>query len=114
MAIQNLSFAELLASANRAASSPVLNMGPPSPTTQTVRITPSTSQGLTLAPSFTAPAETITLPTTPINQIPFEELIQATDAALYYAKRTGKNHTCLASEVALSEVTRVETYISWN
>jgi len=103
MAIQNLSFADLLASANRAASSPLLNMGPPSPTgpvsttpilgpqsitinrpepapsnTQTVRITPSMWQGLTLAPSFTAPAETITLPTTPVNQMPFEELIQAT------------------------------------
>ncbi len=38
-----------------------------------------------------------------------EELVQATDAALYYAKQTGRNRTCLAHEVALSQVIRMET-----
>ncbi|MFC2007875.1 diguanylate cyclase [Chloroflexota bacterium] len=38
-----------------------------------------------------------------------EEIIRAADAALYYAKQTGKNRTCMASEVVLSEALRVES-----
>lgn len=103
MAIQNLSFEDLLASAQRASSSPFLNMGPPSPTgsvantatqgpqsitinqpipapstTQTLRITPSPSQTLTLSPSFTSPVQTIPLPESPVNEMSFEDLIGAT------------------------------------
>jgi hypothetical protein len=68
MAIQNLSFADLLASANRAASSPVLNMGPFPPSQQPAVVSPRTPMAV----------ETITLPTTPVNQMPFEDLMQAT------------------------------------
>jgi len=103
MAIQNLSFADLLASAQRASSSPVLNMGPPSPTgpvsstpilgpqsitinrpppaaptTQTLRITPSPSQTLTFSPSFTSPVQTISLPERPVKEMSFEDLVGAT------------------------------------
>jgi diguanylate cyclase (GGDEF)-like protein/putative nucleotidyltransferase with HDIG domain len=38
-----------------------------------------------------------------------EDLIHSSDAALYYAKQTGKNRTCLACEVVLSDVLRMET-----
>lgn len=47
--------------------------------------------------------------TWPTDGVMREELIQTSDVALYYAKRTGRNHTCLACEVKLSEVLRVET-----
>jgi diguanylate cyclase (GGDEF)-like protein/putative nucleotidyltransferase with HDIG domain len=37
-----------------------------------------------------------------------EEIIRTADAALYYAKQTGTNRVCLASEVALSQVVKME------
>jgi diguanylate cyclase (GGDEF)-like protein/putative nucleotidyltransferase with HDIG domain len=37
-----------------------------------------------------------------------EELIRTVDAALYSSKQTGRNRICLASEVVLSEVIRME------
>ena len=40
----------------------------------------------------------------PTDGIMKEALIQSSDAALYYAKQTGKNRTSLACEVALTEV----------
>jgi diguanylate cyclase (GGDEF)-like protein/putative nucleotidyltransferase with HDIG domain len=40
----------------------------------------------------------------PTDGIMKEALIQSSDAALYYAKQTGKNRCCLACEVALTEV----------
>jgi len=43
----------------------------------------------------------------PTDGVMREEIIQAADAALYYAKQTGKNRTCLACEVALSEALRM-------
>jgi len=43
----------------------------------------------------------------PTDGVMREEIIQAADAALYYAKHVGKNRTCLACEVALSEVIRI-------
>ncbi|MDP2931367.1 MAG: diguanylate cyclase, partial [Chloroflexota bacterium] len=45
----------------------------------------------------------------PTDGVMREEIIQAADAALYYAKQTGRNRTCLACEVALSEVLRMES-----
>jgi diguanylate cyclase (GGDEF)-like protein/putative nucleotidyltransferase with HDIG domain len=46
--------------------------------------------------------------TWPTDGVSKEDLIRASDAALYYAKQTGKNKTCLASKVALSEVFRLQ------
>ncbi len=43
-----------------------------------------------------------------------EDLIQASDTALYYAKQTGKNRTCLACEVALTDVLRTGANIKDN
>jgi len=45
----------------------------------------------------------------PTDGVMKEELVQAADAALYYAKQTGKNRICLACEVALSEVLRMQS-----
>ncbi|OGO23549.1 MAG: hypothetical protein A2144_11160 [Chloroflexi bacterium RBG_16_50_9] len=45
----------------------------------------------------------------PTDGVMKEELIQSSDAALYFAKQTGKNRTCLACEVALAEVLRLES-----
>ncbi len=44
----------------------------------------------------------------PTDGVMREELIRATDAALYYAKQTGGNRICLSSEVALSHILRME------
>lgn len=91
MAIQNLSFEDLLASAQRASSSPFLNMGPPSPTgltinppitttqpqNQSITLRAPTSNTLTLSPTAGQNIETIKLPL-PSRDIPFEELVQAT------------------------------------
>ena len=44
----------------------------------------------------------------PTDGVMREEIIRAADAALYYAKHTGRNRICLASEVALSEVLKME------
>ncbi|MFC1942928.1 diguanylate cyclase, partial [Chloroflexota bacterium] len=44
----------------------------------------------------------------PTDGVMKEELIQSSDAALYYAKQSGKNRACLACEVALSEVLRID------
>jgi len=43
----------------------------------------------------------------PTDGVMREEIIQSADAALYFAKNVGKNRTCLACEVALSEVIRI-------
>ncbi len=48
----------------------------------------------------------------PTDGVMKEDLIQSSDAALYYAKQTGKNRTCLACEVALSDVLRMESGVS--
>ncbi|MFH1003594.1 MAG: diguanylate cyclase, partial [Chloroflexota bacterium] len=45
----------------------------------------------------------------PTDGVMRDEIIRAADAALYYAKQTGGNRVCWASEVALSEVLRIET-----
>jgi len=45
----------------------------------------------------------------PTDGVMREEIIRAVDAALYYAQQTGKNRTCRAGDVALSEATRVES-----
>ena len=45
----------------------------------------------------------------PTDGVMHEEIIQSSDAAIYYAKRTGRNRICLACEVALSEVLKRET-----
>lgn len=50
--------------------------------------------------------------TWPTNGVMPEELIQSLEAALYYAKRNGQNHVCLACEVALSEVLRMESALN--
>jgi len=44
----------------------------------------------------------------PTDGVMREEFIRAADAALYYAKQTGRDRTCVASEVALSEVLKME------
>ena len=44
----------------------------------------------------------------PTDGVMREELVRASDAALYYAKQTGKNRVCLASEVVLSDVLKME------
>lgn len=44
----------------------------------------------------------------PTDGVMREDIIRAADAALYYAKQTGRNRTHLASEVALAEVLRME------
>jgi diguanylate cyclase (GGDEF)-like protein/putative nucleotidyltransferase with HDIG domain len=43
----------------------------------------------------------------PTDGVMREELIRAADASLYYAKETGGNRICLASEVALSQIFRI-------
>lgn len=40
----------------------------------------------------------------PTDGVMREEIIQAADASLYYAKQTGRNRICLASEIMTSEV----------
>jgi diguanylate cyclase (GGDEF)-like protein/putative nucleotidyltransferase with HDIG domain len=45
----------------------------------------------------------------PTDGVMREEIIRSADAALYYAKQTGGNRVCLACEVALSDVLRMET-----
>ncbi|MFA5316551.1 MAG: diguanylate cyclase [Dehalococcoidales bacterium] len=45
----------------------------------------------------------------PTDGVTREEIIKSADAALYYAKQAGRNQICLASEVVLSEVLRMET-----
>jgi len=54
----------------------------------------------------------IGISTWPTDGVIREELIQSSDSALYYAKRTGKNHSYSASEVALSEVLRMESSLN--
>jgi diguanylate cyclase (GGDEF)-like protein/putative nucleotidyltransferase with HDIG domain len=44
----------------------------------------------------------------PTDGVMREDIVQAADGALYYAKQTGRNRICLASEVALSEVLKME------
>jgi diguanylate cyclase (GGDEF)-like protein/putative nucleotidyltransferase with HDIG domain len=44
----------------------------------------------------------------PADGVMREEIVRSADAALYYAKQTGRNRICLASEVALSHALRVE------
>ncbi|MFH0913727.1 MAG: diguanylate cyclase [Chloroflexota bacterium] len=45
----------------------------------------------------------------PTDAVMREEIIQAADTALYYAKQTGRNRISLACEVALSEVLRMQS-----
>lgn len=92
MAAKNLTFEELLASANRASTSPFLNLGAfaptPSltinapkttgqPTNQSITIGGPATNKLTLSPTAGQNIETIRRPA-PIQQIPYEELIRAT------------------------------------
>jgi len=45
----------------------------------------------------------------PTDGVMREEIIQAADASLYYAKQTGRNRICLASEIMTSEVLSMGT-----
>jgi diguanylate cyclase (GGDEF)-like protein/putative nucleotidyltransferase with HDIG domain len=45
----------------------------------------------------------------PTDGVMREEIIQAADASLYYAKQTGRNRICLASEIITSEVLSMGT-----
>jgi diguanylate cyclase (GGDEF)-like protein/putative nucleotidyltransferase with HDIG domain len=45
----------------------------------------------------------------PTDGVMREDIVHAADGALYYAKQTGRNRICLASEVALSEILKMET-----
>jgi len=44
----------------------------------------------------------------PTDGVMREEIIQAADAALYYAKQSGRNKICMAGDVTLSEVLRMD------
>jgi len=47
----------------------------------------------------------------PTDGVMREEIIQAADASLYYAKQVGRNRTCMASEVTTSEILAVSSKI---